>query len=159
MKHSGFIVAIFFLTTSCQFFETKKISKETFFEEEINSINWNEVDQYPVFLACENFTEKRDQKSCFETTLSTKIYQSIPIEKIVVSNDLNDTIFLEFNVNVQGKMSLNSIEIDSLLQKEIPLFESYILQSIDSLQPIAPAYKRGIPVQTTFTLPIVIKTD
>lgn len=158
MKNSGFIVIILILTTSCQFFETEKISKETFFEEEINAINWNEVDQYPVFSECENETEKLKQKECFESTLSSQLYQSIPIEKIVVSKDLNDTIFLAFTVSIEGELTVNNIVIDSVLQQELPSFESYILQSIDSLQPIAPAFKRGIPVQTTFSLPIIIKT-
>lgn len=144
--------------SSCQFFETEKISKETFFETEINSINWNDVDQYPVFSECEHLTEKLEQKNCFETTLSRQLYQSIPSDKILVANDLNDTILLEFTVTILGKLSMKKMVLDSMLQVEIPLFESYILRSIDSLQPVAPAYKRGIPVQTTFSLPIVIKS-
>ena len=152
------MILFIFGFTSCQFFETEKISKETFFETEINAINWNDVDQYPVFSECEHLTEKLEQKKCFETTLSTQLYQSIPSDKILVTNDLNDTILLEFSVNVSGKLTMKKMVMDSILQAELPLFESYILKSLDSLQPIAPAYKRGIPVQTTFSLPMVIKS-
>jgi len=158
MKKMLLLWMISFGFTSCQFFETEKISKEIFFETEINAINWNDVDQYPVFLECEQITEKLEQKKCFETTLSAQIYQSIPSDKILVTNDLNDTILLEFTVDVIGKLTMKKMVMDSILQVELPLFESYILNSIDSLQPIAPAYKRGIPVQTTFSLPIVIKS-
>jgi len=144
--------------SSCQFFETEKITKETFFETEINAINWNDVDQYPVFSECEHITEKEEQKQCFESTLSNHLYQAIPSDKILVAHDLNDTILLEFTVTILGQLSIKKMVMDSILQVEIPLFESYILRSIDSLQPVAPAYKRGIPVETTFSLPIVIKT-
>ena len=33
------------------------------------------------------------------------------------------------------------------------------LESIDSIKVVAPAYKRGIPVNTEFTLPIILKTQ
>lgn len=158
MRKVLLIFLLIFGFSSCQFFETEKVSKETFFETEINSINWNDVDQYPIFSKCEHLTEKLEQKKCFEATLSTYLYQSIPADKILVTNDLNDTILLEFSVNVLGKLTIKKMVMDSILQAELPQFESYILKSLDSLQPVAPAYKRGIPVQTTFSLPIVIKS-
>ncbi len=159
MKHNWILMFIFFLATSCQFFETEKISSETFIEEEIKSINWNDVDQYPVFSECEDFTDKLDQKKCFETTLSSQLYYYLHSEKIVVTHNLNDTLELEFEVSAKGELTITNIEIDSILETELPLLKDYIIKSIDTIQPVAPAYKRGIPVRTSFTLPIVIKTD
>ena len=51
------------------------------------------------------------------------------------------------------------MKIDSLLKVQIPLLATTIMEGIKTLQPIAPAYKRGIPVKTTFKLPLVIKTS
>ena len=45
------ILSLFFY--SCEYFETKKISSETFVKDEIKSINWKDVDQYPIFKNCE----------------------------------------------------------------------------------------------------------
>ena len=69
------ILSLFFC--SCENFETKKISSETFVKDEIKSINWRDVDQYPIFKNCELVSNKEQQKSCFESTLSSYIYQSI----------------------------------------------------------------------------------
>ena len=48
--------------------------------------------------------------------------------------------------------------VDSLISAQIPLLEKNIKKVMDSIQPIAPAYKRGIPVKTSFQLPLEIKT-
>jgi hypothetical protein len=51
------------------------------------------------------------------------------------------------------------MKIDSVLSNQLPLLENKLIEGLDSFQPIAPAYKRGIPVKTSFKLPIIIKTD
>lgn len=159
MKKILFLVFISFGFSSCQFFVTEKISSETFLEEEIKSINWNDVDSYPVFKECENVSEKEASKSCFETTLVNQLYQSIQSDSIVVSTDLDETIIIDFMVSEKGELTITKMEIDSILQNELPYLESDIINGLDSFQPIAPAYKRGIPVKTTFKLPLIIKTD
>jgi len=163
VKNKGFNILLLLLISgglsSCQFFETEKISSETFLEEEIKSINWKDIDQYPVFQNCENETELASQKSCFETTLINHLYQSIQSENTIVSEDINQTVVIDFMVNEKGELSISNMKIDSVLSNLLPLLETKIIQGLDSLQPIAPAYKRGIPVKTTFKLPVVIKTN
>ncbi|MBT4919077.1 MAG: hypothetical protein HON09_06375 [Flavobacteriaceae bacterium] len=150
------ILSLFFC--SCENFETKKISSETFVKDEIKSINWRDVDQYPIFKNCELVSNKEQQKSCFESTLSSYIYLSINVEETVVTTDLNETLTIDFMVDKKGKLMITSMIIDSLISAQIPLMEKNIKKAIDSIQPIAPAYKRGIPVKTSFQLPLEIKT-
>ena len=159
VKNCLVLVVLSVLIPSCQFFETEKISSETFLKEEIKSINWKDVDQYPVFLNCESFTEKKQQKNCFENTLSAHLYQVINSENTMVTNELNETLVLDFLVDEKGKLAITSMKIDSLLKVQIPSLAANIIEGIKILQPIAPAYKRGIPVKTTFKLPLVIKTS
>jgi len=159
MKKILILVLIFFGFSSCQFFETEKISSETFLEEEIKLINWTDVDSYPVFKECNGVSGKLEAKTCFETTLSDYLYKTIQSDTIVVSTDLNETITIDFMVSEKGKLSITKMDIDSILHNQLPFLESKIIQGLDLLQPIAPAYKRGIPVKTTFKLPIVIKTN
>lgn len=158
VKNWLILVVLSVLFQSCQYFETEKISSETFIEDEIKSINWKDVDQYPIFSNCESFTEKELQKSCFEITISSQLYKVINSENTIVTSDLNETLVLDFLVDEKGKLTITSMKIDSLLKVQIPLLETNIIQGIKTLQPIAPAYKRGIPVKTTFKLPLVIKT-
>ena len=100
------LVVLYVSFQSCQFFETEKISSETFLKDEIKSINWKDVDQYPIFLNCDTFTEKKQQKSCFESTLSAHLYQVINSEKMTVTNELNETLVLGFWLMKKEKLLL-----------------------------------------------------
>jgi len=155
----GLLFFLFFVgLNSCSLFETDKITTETFYEEELKTIDWKDVDRYPAFSNCENLSEKRAQISCFENTLSEYLRQTFGNHNAIAIRDLNDTVHLAFSINNIGKLEVLSIKIDSIVKLEFPLLESWFREGIDTLQSIAPAYKRGIPVATQFTLPIVITT-
>lgn len=158
MKYLGFLLMLTLLS-SCQFFETEKISTETFFEEELKTIDWKTVDQYPAFGACERLTDKEGQKSCFERSLSAHLLKTFSNRNITTSRDLNDTVALSFAISEKGKLAITQIQIDSIIRSEFPSLEEWIYEGIDTLQPVAPAYKRGIPVKTEFMLPIIFKTE
>lgn len=147
------------MATSCQFFETEKVSSENIYEEEMKTIDWKDVDSYPSFSNCENALEKPEQKECFTNTISTQLYKSLNHEEIVATRDIYDTVKVNFEVSSNGQLSILQIKMDTVLQKEFPNLETWLLQSIDSLKPVAPAYKRGIPVKTQFTLPVIIRTN
>lgn len=153
------LVFLIALTTSCQFFETEKVSSEQIYEEEIHAINWTEVDTYPSFSNCENSFDKQAQRDCFINTINKHLFESISQENMLASSELSDTLLVDFEISKDGRLSILNISIDSVLKKDFPQLEKLIFKSIDSLQPIAPAYKRGIPVKTQFTLPVVISTD
>ena len=150
---------LFTALSSCQFFETEKISSEEFYEEELKMVTWNEIDQYPTFSLCEDLVEKKQQKTCFEETISNAIYDYISSKNIVASKQIKTSVILELMIQKTGKIKMSSIEIDSITQAEIPLLENWLNESIDNIPPLNPALKRGIPVTTQFQLPIVITTN
>jgi len=153
------LILILFLASSCQLFNTEKIPSETFYEKEVEAIDWSEVDQYPVFTECERFSEKPAQKTCFETALANALYNNMRDNDMLAGEELIDTLWVEIWVSKQGDLTIKNLEIDSMVQKDFPQLTTRIVQSIDSLQVMAPAYKRGIPVATQFKLPVVIKTE
>lgn len=159
MKHVFLLIFLLLLATSCQFFETEKVSSEKIYKEEMETIDWKDVDSYPSFSNCENALEKHEQKECFINTISTQLYKSLNHEDIVATRDVYDTVKVNFEVSSSGKLSILQIKMDTVLQKEFPNLQTWLLQSIDSLKPVAPAYKRGIPVKTQFTLPVIIRTN
>jgi hypothetical protein len=159
MKHGFLIISLLLLVTSCQFFETEKVSSEKIYKDEMEAIDWKDVDRYPSFSNCDNILEKPEQKDCFINTVSSQLYRSINHEGMVATREVYDTVKVNFEVSSSGQLSILEIKMDTVLQKEFPDLEIWLLQSIDSLQPVAPAYKRGIPVKTQFTLPVVIKTN
>lgn len=159
MAYRLFLVSFLLLATSCQLFETEKVSSEAIFEEEIGTIDWKEVDRYPSFPACESIIEKPEQKDCFINTITSHLYQSVSHKEMIAVREVYDTVKVKFEVGASGRLSILEIEIDSLLQKEFPDLEMMIFKTVDSLQPVAPAYKRGIPVKTQFILPVIVQTD
>ncbi|MBX2826772.1 MAG: hypothetical protein KTR22_01330 [Flavobacteriaceae bacterium] len=155
----AFLCMLLVTLSSCQWFETEKISSETFYEEDLKTIDWEDVDQYPSFSACDHLIEKEEKKRCFESHITTPIYKTLSSKNIVAHHDLNDTVWVHFTITKEGNFKQVKTEMDSLLRLQLPLLESWIINSIDSLPTLAPAQKRSTPVETRFGLPVVIKTD
>jgi hypothetical protein len=159
MKVSLAILLLLVVTSSCQFFETEKISTETFYEEELKTINWNDVDQYPVFASCEAIPEKSEQKECFSRVLIGSLSKAAWNNGGGMDRDIRDTIWLKIDVSETAELTVRDIQIDSIILQRYPLMKQALLDRIDSVKLIAPAYKRGIPVRTEFSLPIVVETE
>lgn len=153
------LLFILLFASSCQYFDTKKISAETFYDEEIKTINLSEVDVYPTFQECESALEKIEKQLCFENELTARIAQSLSRESLKAIHSLQDTIWVDFSISETARIEVINIKVDSLIQLEFPKLHTKIEQKIDSIVLKAPAYKRGIPVQTTFNLPIIIRTE
>lgn len=154
-----FYLALLLFASSCQFFETEKISSETFYEEDLKAIDWEDVDQYPAFPECISFTEKWEKKHCFEETLQKYVSRSIGSKKMSTHTELHDTVLLEFSINRTGKISILNITMDSTLVRQLPSLRQWLAESIDSLPTLEPANKQGVPVETQFTFPVVIRTE
>lgn len=158
MRKVMFFLGLMWIT-SCNYFNVKKTSSEAILNEELKTFNWNEVDEYPIFKSCDTSINKSQKEKCFETTLleiiTLKLYQN----EILVSQDIHDTIFIEFKVDDKGALEITQTQIDSLIIAEIPEIESYLFESIDSLPEIYPAIKRGQQVTTKFKLPLIIRVS
>lgn len=158
MKRFSVVLSVFLLATSCQWFNTEKISADTFYEEDLKTIDWEDVDHYPAFRDCESLSEKQAEKECFEQQIRTHVFTAISSKNLKTHQDLDDTIWVGFTISNTGEISDVNISIDSLVQQQIPLLKSWLDESITNLPSMAPASKRGIPVITQFKLPIVLKT-
>lgn len=152
---SVFLIALI----SCDQFETKKISSEEILSEETRELNWHEVDQYPAFRECRQIMEEEAAKECFGNKVSSYFYARLEEKQPVVTEALDDTLYLYLRINEQGLPSIDSMEIDSLVTAQLPEIRTWLTQSVNSLPRIYPATKRGIPVVTTFKMPVVIKAE
>lgn len=147
------------MLTSCEYFNVKKTSSEAILQEELQTFNWNDVDVYPTFSSCDSLVTKPEKKECFESQLTNQIFNFLQHENIVVSQDINDTINLKFQVSEKGELTLLNFELDSLTMHEMPNIKTLINQSLDSLPKIFPAIKRAQQVKTEFELPIIISVN
>jgi hypothetical protein len=157
MKRVLLLIAIF-LFFSCNF-ETKKISSEEVLELESKTLNWKEVDEYPAFEDCQEITELSAARNCFELEVAENVYAYLAKQQPVVTQSIDDTLFLFLEINRKGNPRIDSIKIDTSLTNELPDLKMWLNQSIDSLPKIYPASKRGVPVSTVFKMPIVIKAE
>ena len=151
-----YVFLFFLMLCSCEYFNVKKTSPEAILKEELQTFNWNDVDAYPSFSQCDSVETKQQRKSCFERVLTLHIANFLQNEKIVITQDVRDTMILQFQVSETGLLKLNQVKIDTLTQSEIPEIETLLYQSLEGLPKIFPATKRGQQVKTQFNLPIII---
>ncbi|MGE5944631.1 MAG: hypothetical protein ACM31G_09855 [Flavobacteriales bacterium] len=144
---------------SCEYFNVKKVSSETILKEELQTFNWNDVDEYPTFSVCDSQSTKEEKKACFVQTLTGFIINYLQKDAIIVTQDIHDTINLNFKVTNTGDLILLDTKIDSLTNNEIPNIKQLLTESLDSLPKIFPAIKRGQQVTTEFKLPIIISAN
>ena len=89
------------------------------------------------------------------------IYSNINLEDKLVSNKINDTVFLSLLIDELGQISLLNIDnLDGVLI-EIPDIESILTNSLKNIPSLYPATKTnlGIPVSTKFQLPLILKSN
>ncbi len=152
------ILGVFFLMASCQWFASQEAKTQMLVEEELQSIDWNDVDQYPLFDDCDETVSKTAQKACFENTLLLHFSMTLQDFEFVLDEEVDDTIYVDFLVDSEGTMSVLEIQENNTVKQQIPEFDAIITQSLKSLPRVEPALKRGIPVNAKFRIPIVLNT-
>jgi hypothetical protein len=158
MKRLSIILCVFALI-SCNYFEKKKVFTEDILNEELQTFNWNDVDEYPTFASCDTTLGKENKRQCFENTLLQVLNKNLLKQNIVVTEDVNDTILLKITIDNQGNFNVDDIQSNELTKAQIPKIDSLLIHSFDSLPKIYPAIKRSQQVTTQFSLPVVVRIN
>lgn len=158
MKQISVFLSLLMLM-SCEYFNVKKIASEAILKEELQTFNWNEVDEYPSFSICDSTATKQEREQCFETILTSHITNFLQRDTIVVFQDIKDTLLLQLQISETGILSLVHLKVDSITNQEIPNIKELLIKGLDSLPRIFPASKRGQQVKTEFKLPVIIHVN
>ena len=150
------LIAILVILTSCEYFNKKKIDTKDILDEELQSINWNDVDEYPTFAICDSSDNK---KTCFEDVLRNRLNDQLSKQNIIVTEDVSDTILLKIHIDNKGNFSIKNIVSSEMTKTQIPQLDSLLRHSFDSLPKIYPAIKRAQQVATEFSLPVVVNIN
>lgn len=152
-------VLLSFFFDSCQYFEKQVPSKEELLQKELQTINWNEVDEFPTISECEKIDDEALRKQCFFEYLTQILQEKLSADTLAILYPELDTIEVKVTVFPNATMQFepqfpkdsvayDTVKIDSLLKVRL----------ID-LPKVNPAIKRGIPVKTQFTLPVILKIE
>ena len=146
------------LLSSCAWFESPEVQTQKIVAAELEGINWNDVDQYPLFLDCDESVPKVEQRACFERTLLRHFSNILNDFEFELTNDVADTLYLDVLVDKTGTITVLDMQENAAIRNQIPEFNGVIIESLKSLPKLEPALKRGIPVSAKFRVPIILNT-
>jgi len=150
------LVALFF--NSCQYFGKQVPSKEELLQKELKAINWNQVDEYPSFTACDSLTDKTQKNQCFFEYLTQLIQQKLSADTLAVLYPQLDTINVKVTVFANSTVQFEP-QLNDTISYNAPKIDSIIKTRLVDFPKINPALKRGIPVKTQFVLPVILKIE
>ena len=148
-----------YLLSSCNLFTSTEEKTQRLVEKELQAINWNDVDQYPLFDDCDETMSKSAQKECFENTLLLHFSMILQEFEFILDKDVEGVVYVDFLVEKEGKISVLNIDKNSIIQEQIPEFDGIISRSLKSLPALGPALKRGIPVNAKCRIPIILNSE
>ncbi len=141
---------------SCNLNNSKASKKKEFVAEALDSINWDDVEVYPLFYDCNEDDKKVIQRQCFETTLINHLIVCLEKTNLEVDNDIADIIKVDFIIKKTGVISVSYIEKKPYIDKLLPNLREVISKCLSSLPRVEPALVRGREVDSKFKLPIII---
>jgi len=152
-----FCIFFFIPFFSCEFQIQKKISADKYLEQELKIIDWNSVDELPLFDSCLN--SNTDMQKCFISYFSTQLKQNLVDNNFILNRTLVDTVYFDLKIDKQGNVSYEKIVIDENLNTYKNAIETALNITIENLPKVYPALKRGQPVDVEFNFPLVISTE
>ncbi|MCF6297277.1 MAG: hypothetical protein L3J08_04715 [Flavobacteriaceae bacterium] len=159
MQRLSIAIIFVLLFTSCDFFSSKKLSdKRVALANNDVAIDYSSVDTYPMFINCEGLDTKEEQEQCFNIELIARLDRLLLAEKIKAPLMIYDTVFVDLLIERDGKVIIAGIQSSELVKNKIPNLDSTLIASVNQLPYLThPAIKRGIPVNSQYKLPILIK--
>jgi len=144
------------LITSCDFISNRL--GVNFNKTEIDTvIDFNKVDELPVFPVCKNLINTSEKNRCFINKLYNHFSDDLLAHTFGVPACTDEIVFLRLKIDCKGNVEIQELESSELMKTIIPNLRTILQESVDHLPVLFPALKRGIPVSTVFELPIVIK--
>lgn len=152
------VLLIIVLFSSCQYFLSKEEQTQKMVNAELMAIDWNDVDQFPLFEECDEMAQKTEQRSCFEREMLKRFGEAFSDTVYEVDQEIKDTLFVDFEVDEDGFVNITEIEENLEIENIVPGFRDEIRLRFKDLT-VIPAHKQGINVKIKFRLPIVLDTE
>ncbi|WP_144891275.1 hypothetical protein [Flavobacterium tiangeerense] len=154
-----YLLIVFLIFNSCQYFETPVPSEQELLQKELKSINWKEVDEYPSVVDCEKIEDKKQRQKCFFEVLTQLIQEKLSVDTLSILYPELDTIEVKVTIFPNATMQFEpQFPKDSIAYDKIKI-DSILKVRLVDFPKINPAIKRGVPVKTQFILPVILKVE
>jgi hypothetical protein len=152
IRQLGYILFLLVLTTACKTEEEIQTAAEALAEKEFSQIDITRVDRYPLFENCDEMLTTPD---CFYTELHQLVTEKLSRQIYDYKWTTKDSLVAAITVKASGQVQYDSIvsAAASINQKEL---DSIFRKQLYPLCKIEPAILQGIPVTTSYLLPIKI---
>lgn len=148
------LLFIAFALHSCDLFGPKVPNREELVQKELQTLDWNDVDRYPLFAHCDETAPKGLQKRCFSMALAEHFYETLESQELSVYQNLQDTVWVKLHIDQKGSVFIDSVLSTERVREGIPQLDSLLQLGVQTLPRIYPALKRDVPVSTRMILPL-----
>lgn len=157
-KNIFFILfAIVLSANSCQFFDKKAPDEDALLQEELNKINWKQVDQFPSVSSCDSILDKEAQKQCLFQFLTETIQARIGVDTIHILYPELDTIAIKVTINPDATLQFETEKPTDTINYDINVIDSILKNRLADFPLVEPAIKQGVKVKSQFVLPVILK--
>lgn len=152
---------VFFLLVfqSCQNFEKKVPDENVLLQQELQKINWNEVDEFPSVVQCDTIEDKALKKQCFFDYLTQTIQERIGIDTLRILYPEVDTIEIKVTIHPNASLQFEPQFPKEGISYDTTKIDSILVARLSDFPKVEPAIKRGIKVKTQFVIPVIIKVE
>ena len=126
---------------------------------EIDRIDWNSVDHYPLFEECDELMTRPTQKKCFENTITTHLRERMKTYGFEMKDSIQAVVYVDLLVDRDGIIKIADMEQNTRVLEQIPEFNRLMQREINALPQVEPALKQGVPVNVKFRIPIVLNAN
>ena len=159
MKKTLQLIVATVLLYSCQLFDKKVPDENQLLQQELQKINWKEVDEFPSVLTCDTIKDPAVKKQCFFDYLAQTIQDRIGIDTLQMLYPETDTISVKVTINPDSSLQFEpQFSKDSVAYDKVKA-DSILTSRLADFPKVEPAIKRGIKVKTQFILPVIIKVE
>ncbi|AZQ42830.1 hypothetical protein [Nonlabens ponticola] len=140
------------LVASCKTDADKNLEAQRMAQERFERVDMSEVDIYPRFDNCDELDQN---KECFYEAMQELISNRLLNNQLQQTISSRDSIVALLEVNAQGQLSYKGL-VDSAYHVNKVSMDSLLNIALADLPSIDSALKQGIPVATSYQLPIII---
>lgn len=159
MKKTGItLLVLLLLLASCQYFNSQVPDADTLLEQELQSINWNQVDEWPSFDSCDSLVGKDQKNQCFLSQLNQLIQEKLNTDTLAILYPQIDTLQLKVTVLPNATFDFQAPNDQTNPYSNAALDSIFKARLVD-FPKVHPAVKRGIPVKTQFVVPVILNVE